>query len=164
MGSSLVQVMACRLFVTKHYADQCWHVAHSQKTSEEFEWKWKKDAAEHAVCKMGIILFRPQCFNYMISFNGLWLSDAIWDIDPGQYWSRKWLAAWQHQAIIWTNVDLSSNVFCGIHMRVISQLAFMNWMCKMRSDLHVQNSYHIAPMEQRVCSANMNEWGTLRLM
>ena len=29
-------------------------------------------------------------------------------IDHGKHWLRKWLATWQHQAIAWTNVDLSS--------------------------------------------------------
>ena len=27
------------------------------------------------------------------------------DIDQGQHWLRKWLVAWWHQAITWTNVD-----------------------------------------------------------
>ena len=29
------------------------------------------------------------------------------DRDLGQRWLRYWLVAWQHQAITWTNVDLS---------------------------------------------------------
>ena len=29
------------------------------------------------------------------------------DIDLGQHWLRWWLVAWRHQAITWTNVDLS---------------------------------------------------------
>ena len=33
---------------------------------------------------------------------------------------------WRHQAITWTNVDLSSKVFCGIHLRSISQEVLMN--------------------------------------
>ena len=35
------------------------------------------------------------------------------DIDLSQHWLSIWLVAWQHQAITWTNVDLSSNVFCS---------------------------------------------------
>ena len=27
--------------------------------------------------------------------------------------------AWQNQANTWTNVESSSNVFCGIHLRVV---------------------------------------------
>ena len=42
------------------------------------------------------------------------------DIDLGQHWLRLWLAAWWHQAITWTNVDLSSVRSCGIHLRAIS--------------------------------------------
>ena len=38
------------------------------------------------------------------------------DIDLGQ-----WLGAIRHQAIIWANVDLSSKMFYGIHLRAISQ-------------------------------------------
>ena len=30
------------------------------------------------------------------------------DIDLGQNWFKLWLVAWRHQAITWTNVDLSS--------------------------------------------------------
>ena len=40
-------------------------------------------------------------------------------IDLGQHWLRQWLVAWWHQAITWTNVDLSSNVVSGIHLRAI---------------------------------------------
>ena len=32
------------------------------------------------------------------------------DRDMGQHWLRQWLVAWRHQAITWTNVDLSSDV------------------------------------------------------
>ena len=39
----------------------------------------------------------------------------------GQHWLRQWFIARSHKAITWTNVDLSSKVFCGIHLRAISQ-------------------------------------------
>ena len=42
------------------------------------------------------------------------------DIDLGQHWLRKWLVAWRHQAITWTNVDLSSVRSSGIYLRAIS--------------------------------------------
>ena len=35
------------------------------------------------------------------------------DIDVYQHWLRKWLVAWRHQAITWTNFDSSSKIFCG---------------------------------------------------
>ena len=46
--------------------------------------------------------------------------------DLGQHWLKQWLVAWQYQAITWTNVDLSSKVFCGIHLGAISQEVLMN--------------------------------------
>ena len=38
------------------------------------------------------------------------------DIDLGQHWLREWLVAWRHQAIIWTNVGLSSVRSIVIHL------------------------------------------------
>ena len=43
------------------------------------------------------------------------------DRDLGQHWFRKWLVAWWHQAITWTNVDLSSVRSSGIHLSAILQ-------------------------------------------
>ena len=42
------------------------------------------------------------------------------DMELGQHWLRKWLGAWRHQAITWTNVDLSSVKSHGIHLRGLS--------------------------------------------
>ena len=39
----------------------------------------------------------------------------------GKHWLMQWLAAWWHQAITWTNIVLSSKVFCGIHLRATLQ-------------------------------------------
>ena len=52
------------------------------------------------------------------TFNSLGPSDATWR------W-RSWstlvrVMAWRHQAITWTNVDLSSVRSCGIHLRTLS--------------------------------------------
>ena len=44
-------------------------------------------------------------------FNSLWPSDAYCDI---KHWLRQWLAAWKQHAITWTNVYLSSKVFCTV--------------------------------------------------
>ena len=41
--------------------------------------------------------------------------------DLGQHWRRYWLVAWQHQAITWTNVDLSLIRSSDNHQKVISQ-------------------------------------------
>ena len=43
------------------------------------------------------------------------------NIDLGQHWFRKWLVAWRHQAITWTNVEFSSVSFCGIHLQTVFQ-------------------------------------------
>ena len=67
-------------------------------------------------------------------------------IDLGQHWLRWWLVAWQHQAITLTSVDYSSKVFCGIHLRTISQempQIYLSWWL-------IQDSSHISqgPMSQ----------------
>ena len=41
------------------------------------------------------------------------------DMGLGQHWLRLWLIAWQHKAITWTNVDLSSVMSLGIHLRAL---------------------------------------------
>ena len=43
------------------------------------------------------------------------------DLDLGQHWLRQWIVAWRHQAITWTNVDLSSVRFNDVHLMAISQ-------------------------------------------
>ena len=43
------------------------------------------------------------------------------DKDLDQHWLRKWLVAWWHQAITWSNVDWSSVNSSDIHIRAISQ-------------------------------------------
>ena len=50
----------------------------------------------------------------------------------------KWagsIVAWQYQAITWTNVDLWSKVFCGIHLRAFSQEVLMNLIHNMCLDI-----------------------------
>ena len=42
-------------------------------------------------------------------------------IDFGQQYLRLWLIAWQHQAIMWTNVDWSLMKSYDIYLREISQ-------------------------------------------
>ena len=46
--------------------------------------------------------------------------DAIWRHRSRSKLAQEWLVAWWHQAIIWTNVDLSSVRSSGIHLREIS--------------------------------------------
>ena len=40
--------------------------------------------------------------------------------DLGQHWLRWWLGAWRHQAIAWTNVNLSSVRSSDNHLKAIS--------------------------------------------
>ena len=53
------------------------------------------------------------------------------DIDPGQHWLRYCLVAWWYQAITWTNVDTSSMVISGLHVRAISQEVLIKFMSNM---------------------------------
>ena len=39
------------------------------------------------------------------------------------------------QAITWTNVDLSSEVFCGIHLKAISHEVLIKLICKVHSGI-----------------------------
>ena len=41
------------------------------------------------------------------------------DRELSQLWLRQWLVAWRHQAITWTNVNLSSVTFSDIHLRAL---------------------------------------------
>ena len=50
---------------------------------------------------------------------------------------------WQPQAITWTNIDLSSEMFTGIHLRTISQEMLMNLTRNMCSEITLSNYYHI---------------------
>ena len=42
------------------------------------------------------------------------------DRDQGQHLLMQWLVAWRHQAITWTNVDLSTIRTRDIHLKVIN--------------------------------------------
>ena len=55
----------------------------------------------------------------LLPFTHCGLVTPYGDIDPGQHWLRWWLVAWRHQAITWTNVDLSSIRSSDIHLRSI---------------------------------------------
>ena len=55
----------------------------------------------------------------LLVFNSLWPSDTIWRHESGSTLAQ--VMAWRHQAITWTNVDLSSVRSCGIHLSAILQ-------------------------------------------
>ena len=59
------------------------------------------------------------------------------DMELGEHRLRQWLAAWRHQAITWTKVDLSSVRSHGINLRALS--LFRNSkitiiVCRLRGD------------------------------
>ena len=65
------------------------------------------------------------------------LFNSLWPSNLGQHWFRQWLVAWRHQAIAWTNVDLSSVRWSGIrhqgqfHMkcsRYVSLICIWKWL------------------------------------
>ena len=63
------------------------------------------------------------------------------DKNLDEHWLRLWLLAWQHQAIAWTNVDLTSVRSCGIHLRTtLQQMLMMSIlsMCLKITNLRVQ--------------------------
>ena len=56
-------------------------------------------------------------------------------IDLGQHWPMWWLGAWRHQAITWTNVDLSLVRSSDKHMRAISQDILQPWITKITTKI-----------------------------
>ena len=40
-----------------------------------------------------------------------------------------------HQVITWTNVDVSSKLFCGIHLGAISLEVLLNFSCNLCSEI-----------------------------
>ena len=51
------------------------------------------------------------------------------DINLGRHWYRWWLVAWWHQAITWSNVDLSPVRFRDISGQFCNTSAINNWNC-----------------------------------
>ena len=58
-------------------------------------------------------LLLPETNKQCCSINSLLHSVTV---DLGQHWLRYCLVAWQHQAITWTNIDVSLVKFCGIYV------------------------------------------------
>ena len=72
----------------------------------------------------------PLQWKFFIKLSHCGLVMPYGDIDLGQHWLRYWLAVWRHQAITWTNVDLSSVKFCANHVRS-NKKVLMYSICKM---------------------------------
>ena len=80
--------------------------------------------------------------------------------DLGQHWLRQWLIAWQHLAITWTNVDLSSVEFSGIHVTTILLVALkvsiheMSWkIISLKSQPHLPGANELGKMSLKLSSA-----------
>ena len=84
---------------------------------------------------------RPPLLTW-ITYRGLVTSYG--DKDLGQHGSRSWIAAWRHQAITWTNFDLSSIGFCTLDWdqfhRKWSRYQLKNWFWK---NIHVKIRSHL---------------------
>ena len=72
---------------------------------------------------MTLLRINRDKLNYIISqgcicilLNTLWPSNNIYD----QHWPKKWLGAWWHRAITWSNVNLHSVKPCGMDQKPIS--------------------------------------------
>ena len=85
-------------------------------------------------------------------------------IELAQLWFKLWLVAW-HQAITWTDVDLSSNAFCGIHLRATSQeppMSSIRKMCSNTTRLKLLSDFpgsnELKEFSQLVRSSHPNGW------
>ena len=91
------------------------------------------------------------------------------DRDLGQHWLRKWLRAWRHQTITWTDIDWQSVKSSDIHISTISQEMPQPSITKIRlkithiefhsnfpgaNELTLSNTIHL-----RIgCSSNALQW------
>ena len=73
------------------------------------------------------------------------------DIGLGQLWLRQWFVAWRHQAINWTNVDLSSVRRRDIHLTAVSQRIPQPSICNMSLKITYLN----------FLSNQIGQWATL---
>ena len=106
-----------KLLVTlrKKFAKECDLIHHNQNINTDIFTLWKNFKHEY------------QWFSewYFVKLTQFGLVMSYGDTNLGQHWFRQWLVACWHQAITWTNADLSK-VFCGLHLRAISQEVLIN--------------------------------------
>ena len=67
---------------------------------------------------------------YWHRYRSTWLIDTIWWHRYRSTWLREWFVAWQHQATMITlnNIAFALKIFCGIHLRGVSQEVHMKWI------------------------------------
>ena len=103
--------MACCLMASSHYQNQCWLIIS------------KVQLQSHEGRRIPHLRLALKFHSNLPGANELthWpLVTPYGDRDLGQLWLTLWLVAWRHQAITWTNVDLSTLRSYGIHPRALS--------------------------------------------
>ena len=126
-----------------HYPNQSWFIV-NWFFIDKLQWNFNQNtkpfihenASENIVCENAAFLFRgrwdksvTRCcrlYDSLVSTKTIILWCLQWTysrkatpyggIDLGQYGPRQWLLAWRHQAITWTNANLSSMGICGNHL------------------------------------------------
>ena len=93
---------------------------------------------------MHLVIFAATYQPFCSGLNSLWSCDAIWHHRTWSTWVQVRLVVIWHQAIIWTNVPLSSNVSCATQLRAISQEMLM----KMFVDYTLNNTTHLPGANQ----------------
>ena len=106
-GSTFAQTMACCLTSPSHYLVHCGFCGIRMGAIY-------LEILMISICKIELCYNRPKS-------NSLWPSDTIWQHRSGSTLVQVMVVAWRHQAITWTNVDLSSVRFRDIQLRGISQ-------------------------------------------
>ena len=79
------------------------------------------------------------------------------DIDLGQHWLRKWLVAWRHQAIAWTNVDASSVRSCT-HLRTLWKEALKVPISKASLNIEFLKLHPNPPGANELRDCNVARW------
>ena len=104
------------------YMSQCWNIVNSNlrrnKIQRSLKWTHRFSFKKMHL-KMASAKWRPFYLD-LIVLTHCGLVTPYGDRDLGQHWLRKWLVAWQHQAITWTNIDWSSVMSSDNHIRAIS--------------------------------------------
>ena len=81
--------------------------------------------------------------------------------DLGQHWFRYWLVAWQHQAITWNNVELSSLRSSDVHLRAISLEPLRHILGFIRDvwSIYIPGYWIIPPFNHgRSCHTHYSSW------
>ena len=81
------------------------------------------------------------------------------DIELEQHWVRLWLVAWRHQAITWTNIDLSSVKSCALHLRALPY-CYMIKITKTDYAMAKLLSYNCRYLDD-ICTINLKYFGDI---